>query len=113
MKTLKLLVVTRENQFDKRYGLAKSLTPVLDELSLLDVDILYLSQMDITQKNGIALRRFHAGLSLILSLWPVKWKKTNLHALSWVIIERINMGRLAAKVAKQGFTHVHCHYNII
>ena len=113
MKTLKLLVVTRENQFDKRYGLAKSLTPVLDELSLLDVDILYLSQMDITQKNGIALRRFHAGLSLILSLWPVKWKKTNLHTLSWVIIERINMGRLAAKVAKQGFTHVHCHDPLI
>jgi len=80
---IKLLVVTREMEFDKRYGLAKSLTPILEVLRKRGVDITYLSQSDVTEKNERILRTFHRYLNGFIALIPKGWRKTNLYILSW------------------------------
>ena len=114
VKPMKLLIVTREIEFDKRYGLAKSLTPILEALGRKQVAITYLSQSEVTEKNEKRLRTFHHWFNKALQLIPQKWLKTNLYTLSWGLIERLNMGRLAAQVAQRdGYSHVHCHDPII
>ncbi len=111
---MKLLVVTRETGTDRRYGLGKSLMPVLDELARMGVETVYLSQGDVTEKNRAALIRFNAYLARVIALLPRCFKKTNLEILVAAFLERINMGRLAVLVASgSDVSHVHCHDPII
>jgi len=106
-------MVTRENRpdkhfgSDKRYGLNKSLAPLIDELVQRGIEVTYLSQTDAGVKGLTKLRKFHR---IINKLFAGLFKETEFTAISWGILERLNMGRLAVKVMAQGqYTHVHCH----
>jgi glycosyltransferase involved in cell wall biosynthesis/LmbE family N-acetylglucosaminyl deacetylase len=111
---IKLLVVTRENNFDKRYGLAKSLNPVLAQLARSGVEIRYLCQAEVTLRNERFLRSLHAKITATLGWLLSDSTSSNFFTLSWAILERLNMGRLAALVERRdGFSHVHCHDPLI
>lgn len=108
---ISLLVVTRERAEDRRFGLGKSLKPILEELARQGVEVLYLCQEDAGPRSRAWLRRLHTFLVAVLRWW---WPDTQVEALIGGILERLNMGRLAAKLAFQrGVTHVHCHDPII
>ncbi|MDM8557968.1 glycosyltransferase [Candidatus Parabeggiatoa sp. HSG14] len=114
---MKILMVTRENHpdvnygSDKRYGLNKSLAPVVNELIQRGIEVGYLSQTDAGEKGITFLRSLHGWLVKIFGRF---FTKTELSPLLWGILERLNMGRLAVKVmAREQYTHVHCHDFII
>ena len=104
---MRVLMVTREREGDMRYGLGKSLAPVLQALAAQGVPYRYLTQADAGAQGLAQLRRWHARVAP----WLQKLLRgTDAASLLWGLLERWNMGRLAARVARaQGFTHVHCH----
>ena len=109
--SIKVLMVTREDSLARRYGLGKSLIPIIDELRHQGVDVGYITQDDAGAKSVEALRAWHSRLNRFVG-WM--FRETDFYSLSWGLLERFNMGRLAAKVAQEhGFTHVHCHDPII
>ena len=104
-------MVTREHHSDKRYGLGRSLTPLIEELNRRGVEVGYLCQADAGNKSIAVLRRLHG---ILVKLFGRFFTNTQFIPLLWGIFERINMGRLATKVmAKEHYTHVHCHDPII
>jgi len=108
---MKILMVTRENNADKRYGLGRSLAPLIDELTKRGIEVGYLCQADAGERGLSILRSSHA---LLVKLFGRFFRHTEFASLSWGIIERLNMGRLAVKVmAREHYTHVHCHDPII
>ena len=62
MTAYKILMVTRESGSDRRYGLGKSLAPVIDELRERDADVTYLTQKDAGVRGHRLLRRVHRHL---------------------------------------------------
>ena len=104
---MRVLMVTREREGDMRYGLGKSLAPVLQALAAQGVPYRYLTQADAGVQGLAQLRRWHARVAP----WLQKLLRgTDAASLLWGLLERWNMGRLAARVARaDGFTHVHCH----
>lgn len=104
---MRILMVTRETQADKRYGLGKSLLPLLTEFKRRGIDADLICQTDLTAKAVLWQGRLQR---LAQRLFGRLNGRTDFSVLCWVLLERFNMGRLAAKVcAKQGYTHVHCH----
>ena len=108
---MKILMVTRETQAEKRYGLGRSLMPLIEELRRRDITVDYICQSDL----GPRASRWQHHLYRLLAALPGSSKSaTDFPTLFHVLIERLNMGRVAAKLAaKQKFTHVHCHDPII
>lgn len=108
---IKILMVTRETQSDRRYGLGRSLMPLVEELHRRGIEADYLCQTDLGERALFWQRR----LQRVLSCLPGRMNShTHFPALLQVLLERFNMGRLAAKLAvKQGYTHIHCHDPII
>lgn len=104
---MKLLNVTRENHADKKYGLAKSLSPLLTELDHRGIEHLYLCQADLGVKaRDVQLRTRNLAARILARLSP----DSDAMALSTAVLERFNMGRLAARVAaRENVTHVHLH----
>lgn len=108
---IKILMVTRETLSDRRYGLGRSLMPLVGELRRRGISADYLCQADLGRR---ALLWQHRLQHLFSSLPGMMNTRTDFSALLQVLLERINMGRLAAKLAaKQEYTHVHCHDPII
>lgn len=108
---MKILMVTRETRADQRYGLGRSLAPLLEELRHRGIAADYLCQADLGQRALLWQRRCHSIGSFLLGKWPAR---TNFSALLQVLLERFNMGRLAAKLSvSQQYTHVHCHDPLI
>jgi glycosyltransferase involved in cell wall biosynthesis len=108
---IKILMVTRETLSDRRYGLGRSLMPLVEELQRRGIGADYLCQVDLGRR---ALLWQHRLQSVFSSLSGIINSRTNFSVLLQVLLERINMGRLAAKLAaKQRYTHVHCHDPII
>lgn len=108
---MKILMVTRESQVDKRYGLNKSLAPVIAALVQRGVEVGYLCQEDVGVNSMRWLRKTHYWLVKLFSRF---FTHTNFISLSYGLLERLNMGRLAAKVmVREHYTHVHCHDPII
>jgi len=108
---MKILLVTRESQSERRYGLGRSLLPIQLELESRGHATRYLCQTDLGNKSRRFLRFLHAWLVAPCKYLP---GDTAYYELVWTFVERFNMGRLAAKVAATGgFTHVHCHDPII
>lgn len=100
---MKILMVTREQGQDRRYGLGKSLEPVCAALRELGHEVLYLSQAE-AGPRGIA---FSLKLAETLSGWL---GQVGNPLFARAFAERLNMGRLAAQVAaRDGHTHVHLH----
>lgn len=103
---IRLLVVTRESEADKRYGLGRSLRPVLECLESRAHQLRYLSKSDWGVRGERWIVRMHRMFSAVFS----SDRHATLRALAWALLERLNMGRLAAKVAQRdGYTHVHLH----
>ena len=108
---IKILMVTRETQSDRRYGLGRSLMPLVEELHRRGIEADYLCQTDLGERALLWQRRLQRVLSSLLGRMN---SHTHFSALLQVLLERFNMGRLAAKLAvKQGYTHIHCHDPII
>jgi glycosyltransferase involved in cell wall biosynthesis/LmbE family N-acetylglucosaminyl deacetylase len=108
---MKILMVTRERADDRRYGLGKTLTPIVEELRTRTVEVGYLSQEDVGARAGNAMMRL-SGLAETACRRGLIEEPTA--ALLLAIAERLNMGRLACKIAhRDGYTHVHCHDPII
>lgn len=104
---MKILMVTRETRADQRYGLGRSLAPLLEELRHRGIAADYLCQADLGQRALLWQHRCHSIGSFLLGKWPAR---TNFSSLLQVLLERFNMGRLAAKLSvSQQYTHVHCH----
>ncbi len=105
---MKILMVTRESQADKRYGLGRSLIPLVEELRRQGHSVGYLCREDCGQRSEHLFRGLHAVLIHLFQRMSGATEDTP--AVLWALLERLNMGRLAAKVATcQGYTHVHCH----
>jgi len=112
--SIRLLVVTREQGSDKRYGLGKSLTPVLEQLANHGVQYCYLSQANLSPRNKKILTVVSRASVWMIRLLPRLDLRNCLKIMLVGVIERLNMGRLATKVAKtNSFTHIHCHDPII
>lgn len=104
---MKILQVTREWPGDKKYGLGRSLNPLVIALRDQGLEVRYLSQEDLGEASVRWLREGNALFQKVLG--HVR-STTQLDALLWGLSERFNMGRLAAKVAaRDGYTHVHMH----
>ncbi len=104
-------MVTRERADDRRFGLGKSLDPVLEVLGREGVEIHYLCQEDAGIHGRHVLMRLQ-GLLVRSLAWAMGHAEFD--ALVGGILERLNMGRLAAKVAfERQVTHVHCHDPLI
>lgn len=104
---MKVLMVTRENAADKRFGVCKSLLPLIDEFTHRGIEVRYLSLAEAGQSGLKKLRFIHA---IIVRLFSRFFGHTEFSNILWGLIERLNMGRLAAKVmTREKYTHVHCH----
>jgi len=108
---MKVLMVTRERTIDKKYGLGKSLGPVLDEFRRQDLSVGYLCQADLGHS---AVRALGAVRKLLTRLEAWRIINGDTRALTYGVFERLNMGRLGAKVVdRERYSHVHCHDPLI
>lgn len=108
---MNILMVTRETEAEKRYGIGRSLAPLTAELKLRGIAVDYICQNDLGPRTRTLMSRLYQKLSA--SRLRVKGT-TDFPILTYIILERLNMGRLAAKLAVQkNYTHVHCHDPII
>lgn len=103
---MRILHVTREHLADRRYGLGRSLMPVVEAFRDRGIESRYLCQHDLPVRwlswRTLWLDRLatlpgvchHLGRRLMLGAW----------------MERLQMGWLAAQLARQeGYSHVHLH----
>lgn len=101
-----LLMVTREQGADYRYGLGRSVAPVVAELRRRGLRVRCLSQADLSTarlgKRELWLRR-------LLTI-PGLDSRPDLIRLATAWAERLDVGLFAAELAKQeAYTHVHLH----
>jgi len=100
-------MVTRETRSDQRYGLGRSLVPLVEELRRRGIRTDYLCQADLGRRAWLWQHRLQRLFSVLSGRANTR---TDFSMLLQVLLERINMGRLAAKLAAaQQYTHVHCH----
>ena len=105
---MKLLMVTREAQADKRFGLGRSLTPIIDGLSARGHTVGYLSRAARSARSEAFCRRLHRWLLPMVR--AAGGPQSDNEAVLQAMLERLDMGRLAAKVAQRdGYSHVHLH----
>ncbi|MGZ8239909.1 MAG: glycosyltransferase family 4 protein [Methylobacter sp.] len=108
---MKILMVTRETQADRRYGLGRSLAPLVDEFHRRNIVVDYACQNELGVRAMAWQRKLYHLLSTLFAKFNTD---TDFPMLIHVVLERLNMGRIAAKIAaKHGHTHVHCHDPII
>lgn len=104
--TLAVLMVTRELADDRRYGLGRSLVPVVAGLQGLGWKVRYLSQEDLSSSHQIWRASWLMKLNKLPGITNAVHRKIQLGALA----ERLQMGWLAARVAKkENFAAVHLH----
>ncbi|MEI6353794.1 MAG: glycosyltransferase family 4 protein [Methylococcus sp.] len=104
---MKILHVTRERAADQRYGLGRSLAPILDALQQRGHSVSYICQEDLGPKSLAWVGKLNRSLHRLL---PVRSTNTQWDYLIAGLTERLNMGRVAAKLARSGrYTHVHFH----
>lgn len=103
---MSILMVTRELQADRRYGLGRSLLPLVDEFGRRGMKVGYLCQTDLPPER---LARRHCWLERLFRLRGLRahpHRRILLNA--WV--ERLDMGWYAAQVAaRDGYDRVHLH----
>lgn len=107
---MKLLIVTRETHADKRYGLGKSLAPLVVALQRRGLVCGYLCRDELGERARRWQLRLQNGLARLAPLFP----GSDFSMVAQGVLERLNMGRLAARVAvRDGYTHVHCQDPLI
>jgi glycosyltransferase involved in cell wall biosynthesis len=103
---MRVLMVTRESAEDRRYGLGRSLAPVLQAMSGQGVQTRYFCAEDV---DSAALARRRARVDE-LSRAPFIRSRPNRIDLLRAWAERLHVGALAAQLAqREGYTHVHAH----
>ena len=108
---MRILMVTRETLTDKRYGLSHSLIPLVTEFKRRGIDTDIICQVDLGARALLWQGRLQR---LSLKLFGKLNCRTDFAMLLSVLLERFNMGRLAAKICSQKqYSHVHCHDPII
>ena len=101
-----VLMVTRELSGDRRYGLGRSLMPVVQTLQGRGWRVRYLCQEDLPDSAKAARSRWLARLGRLPGLKGVPHRQLILGALA----ERLQMGWFAARtVREEGFTCVYLH----
>ena len=101
-----VLMVTRELSGDRRYGLGRSLLPVVEALQSRGWKVRYLCQDDLPDTAKTSRARWLTQLGRLPSLTGLPNRRLMLGALA----ERLQMGWFAAQTAcQQGFTSVHLH----
>ena len=101
-----VLMVTREMSGDRRYGLGRSLMPVVDALEIRGWRVRYLCQEDLPESAQPNRQRWLSRLNRL----PWTGRKVHLQHLMAALTERLQMGWFAAETArKEGFTAVHLH----
>lgn len=102
----RVLMVTREQLADRRYGLGRSLLPVVEALTTQGWTVRYLCQHDLQPAQLAKRQQWFTRLG--------RWLGVATHsprqAMLWAWLERLQMGWFAARVAQQqGFDRVHLH----
>jgi glycosyltransferase involved in cell wall biosynthesis len=101
-----VLLVTREMSGDRRYGLGRSLMPVVDALESRGWRVRYLCQEDLP---ALAKPNRQRWLNRFNQL-PWIGTKVHLQHLMGALAERLQMGWFAAEIARaEGFTAIHLH----
>jgi glycosyltransferase involved in cell wall biosynthesis len=99
-------MVTREFSGDRRYGLGRSLLPVIETLQQLGWRVRYLTQEDLPDSAKAGRRKW---LSRILRLPGISGLAQR-ETLAGALFERLHMGWFAAHTAQtQHFSIVHLH----
>lgn len=99
-------MVTRERAADRRYGLGKSLAPVVAELSRRGWRASYFCQDDLPAASIDRRGRWISSLDR----WPVLRSRPALRQLMAAWLERLDMGCHAAALAQsEAYSHVHVH----
>jgi glycosyltransferase involved in cell wall biosynthesis len=103
---MRVLTVTRESADDRRYGLGRSLAPVLAAMQAQGVPKRYFCAEDV---DGDALIRRRARVEQLSRSRFIADRPNRIDMLrAWA--ERLQIGMLAAAVARSdGYTHVHAH----
>lgn len=103
---MRILHVTRELAADRRFGIGRSLLPVLDALRSAGHEVHYLTQEQLGPRARAVQQRWERRLKpLARGLFGTPGE-----AIVGVWLERLNMGRLAAHVAaRSGTDIVHLH----
>lgn len=103
---LNVLMVTRELSDDRRYGLGRSLTPVVQALRSKGWQVRYLCQDDLPDSAKAGRARWLTWLGKLPGFAGVPNRQLMLGALA----ERLQMGWFAAQTARgEGFTSVQLH----
>ncbi|MBG9389781.1 glycosyltransferase family 4 protein [Caenimonas aquaedulcis] len=102
----RVLMVTRETAEDRKYGLGRSLAPLLEPMRACGVDVRYFCQEDLPATLLDKRRERSAWMAGLPGLrdHPLRQNLAN----AWQ--ERLQVGAEAARIAiAQGYTHVHAH----
>lgn len=103
---MRILHVTRELQGDRRYGLGKSLQPVIDAMVAQGHTVRYLCQEDLTPAELQQRARWQGRLQKLPGVQGRPYREMMIGA--WA--ERLQMGLLAARLAAtENWSHVHLH----
>lgn len=95
---MNILIVTRENEADKKYGLGKSIQRIAEELRVEGHRVHYFSKTECEAAH----HKWHPRL--------IRWLPSCLGILSGAFSERLVQGWMAAKTARKGqFSHVWFH----
>ncbi len=106
LSSLRVLMVTREIGQDRRYGLGKSLAPIVEALCAAGVSTSYVCQDDLPAAWQAQRGRWLARIFRWPGLRDHSHRRMQL--IAWT--ERLWMGFWAARIArKDGFSHVHLH----
>ncbi len=101
-----VLMVTRELADDRRYGLGRSLMPLVTALQHQGWKVRYLSQEDLSDAALAGRKNWLARLGKLPGIKNALHRKLLLGAMT----ERLQMGWFAAKIAKtQNFSVVYLH----
>ena len=103
---MRVLMVTRESGEDRRYGLGRSLAPVLTALAGSGIDACYFSAEDVTADS---VRRRQQRVDRLSRLPFIQSRSSRIDLLrAWS--ERLHIGLAAADLAhREAYTHVHAH----
>lgn len=103
---MKILMVTRESAEDRRYGLGRSLAPLMAPMAAAGAHVRYFCADDIDP--AAAQRR--RGRVERWERWPLVAGRPNRINLLRAWAERLHVGFEAARVARrEAYTHVHAH----
>lgn len=103
---MRILHVTRETGGDRRFGIGRSLEPVVAGLRAAGHEVEYLTQ----QHLGPGALQARQDWTRRAQAWLRPWFGQAGEVMAAIWVERLNMSRLAAKVAaRDGYDIVHLH----